>query len=647
MSISESGRGQTVTESHNFPRVVLKSTSSKPAVEQPKMDESIDHIESVVTGLGVTDIEEPEIIPFRKHSPPSTPNHIDQTQAAMLDHNLEASRGRLQAVQIAPSLTAKAAKRRRQKEKKGAEHKHAIASPALSAVRGFTPADSAAEESDTGTESPMILSPLPRVAALAGASPGLRPSSPGVSSLKMQLDALSLGSAPGSRDASRTRSKLGSYTPSSADSTSSDPNGDEDATGEIISYEIPLDQDFVHASVNERSDATSTSASTMCADQRATSMIVHKMTADDFSVLKCLGKGAYGTVHLVKQNVTGRLFAQKQFRKASLTVHKKLVEQTKTERSILESVNRHPFIVNLYYAFQDHERLYLILEYAQGGELFHHLELERFFSEEVAAFYMGEMILALDHLHNTVGVIYRDLKPENCMLDHEGHLLLTDFGLSKVGVEDPGTPGGSRCNSTGVGTIEYMAPEVIKGSELSAIGPGYGKACDWWSLGALGVDLMTGSPPFGGNNYAKIQQNIVKQKLALPYYLSPDAKDLLTRLLRKEPAKRLGVKGRSDIAVMKKHRFFRKIEWQALERRELEPPIKPLITNSELAENFDRQFTDLAVSPTLENGSSIEARRKRAMSMSDPFGGFSFVASNSLLEAGGYLAEDDDEEDGF
>ena len=354
-------------------------------------------------------------------------------------------------------------------------------------------------------------------------------------------------------------------------------------------------------------------------------MITRKMAASDFTTLKCLGKGTYGTVHLVKQKATGRLFAQKQFRKASLTVHKKLVEQTKTERAILESVNRHPFIVNLYYAFQDQEKLYLILEYAQGGELFHHLEIEKFFAEPVAAFYMAEMILALDHLHNTVGVIYRDLKPENCLLDADGHLLLTDFGLSKVGVDDPDTPGGSRCNSTGIGTIEYMAPEVIRGSDVSTIGPGYGKACDWWSLGALGVDLMTGSPPFRGNNYTKIQQNIMKAKLSLPYFLSPDAKDLLIRLLRKEPAKRLGVKGKSDIAAMKKHRFFRKIDWTMLERRELEPPIRPLITDPEKAENFDRMFTEMAVSPTVE-------RRMSSGKGGDPFGGFSFVASTSLLE---------------
>jgi serine/threonine protein kinase len=283
------------------------------------------------------------------------------------------------------------------------------------------------------------------------------------------------------------------------------------------------------------------------------------MCADDFEPVRCLGKGAFGTVHLVKQTATGKLYAQKQFKKASLTVHKRLIEQTRTERTILESVNRHPFVVKLYYAFQDHEKLYLILEYAQGGELFHHLAIERMFTEEVAAFYMAEMILALEHLHQNVRVIYRDLKPENCLLDVEGHLLLTDFGLSKVALDSED----ERTNSV-LGTIEYMAPEVIEGKP-------YDFSVDWWGLGAIGFDLLTGNPPFGGNNHAKIQHNILTQKLKLPYFLGPDAKDLLTRLLRKEPQKRLGGTTSKDIKVLKAHRFFRKIDWKKLETRELEP----------------------------------------------------------------------------
>jgi len=303
-----------------------------------------------------------------------------------------------------------------------------------------------------------------------------------------------------------------------------------------------------------------------------------------------------------------------------MTVHKKLIEQTKTERAILESVNRHAFVVKLFYAFQDDEKLYLILEYAQGGELFHHLAAERMFPEETVAFYMAEMVLALDHLHRTVGVIYRDLKPENCLLDSEGHLLLTDFGLSKVALDGEAT-----CNSF-LGTIEYMAPEVIAGIK-------YGMAVDWWSFGALGFDLLTGSPPFTGNNHAKIQEKILKQKLVLPYYLGPDAKDLLTRLLRKEPKKRLGGNMLKDLKILKEHRFFKKIDWKKLERRELAPPIQPLITDPELAENFANEFTDLALSPVSSRKSTFSEYDVTSAEQ-NPFGGFSFVASQSLLDSG-------------
>ncbi len=374
-----------------------------------------------------------------------------------------------------------------------------------------------------------------------------------------------------------------------------------------------------------------------------------KMTADDFEPIRCLGKGSYGTVLLVKQRSSGRLYAQKQFKKASLVVHKKLVEQTKTERQILESVNRHPFVVKLYYAFQDREKLYLILEYGQGGELFTHLSAERMFSESTAAFYMAEMVLALSHLHDTLGVVYRDLKPENCLLDADGHLLLTDFGLSKVALPGPRSRAGSTatdasddaCCHSILGTVEYMAPEIVQGRK-------YGRAVDWWSFGALGFDLLTGNPPFRGRNNAKIQENIVKQKLVLPYFLTPDAKDLLTRLLRKDPRKRLGANMPKDLATIKGHRFFRKIDWKRLAAREVEPPIQPVITDPELAENFAAEFTDLPLSPVTASGFadgdpywSQTSPRPRGRSIAgggasgsardDPFGGFSFVASSSLL----------------
>lgn len=452
----------------------------------------------------------------------------------------------------------------------------------------------------------------------ANSSPMLRstsaPGLSGISKLKLEIDTVGVESnSVGSYLLARSRSQM----PSRPQSNAGTSDGfSDDERSDTTSYEVPLEHDFISDSIRDKPLLA------VIEGGLAEDTIARKMTAEDFDPLRCLGKGTFGTVLLVKQRVTGRLYAQKQFKKASLTVHKRLVEQTKTERTILESVNRHPFVVKLFYAFQDQEKLYLILEYAQGGELFTHLAQQRMFTEEVASFYMAEMILALEHLHRNLGVVYRDLKPENCLLDADGHLLLTDFGLSKVAVGED-----DKCNSM-LGTVEYMAPEVIQGHK-------YGMAVDWWSLGALGFDLLTGAPPFQGQNHAKIKERIVKQKLAMPYFLGPDAKDLLTRLLRKDPNKRLGFNMPKDLLIMKKHRFFRRIDWKALARRELDAPIKPLVTDPELAENFSEDFTDLALSPVLTN-----APWSSAAGSENPFGGFSYVASQSLLNGNGFMGVD-------
>lgn len=546
-------------------------------------------------------------------SPPRVPLHVGTPPINIVSPMPKRSaQPNPEAKQLGPEkldfeAVMKKAQKNKRKKKKGPN----AGLQATNVTRGFhTPVTSGGEESDYSITSTPRFGPVRSGLPSVTSSPALRPQSTmgGISSLKAQLEALNLGTRSDSpmKDASAKgvpMSRVASHL--SSNTSMSGRESDSDRT-EMESYEIDLNAEDFSA------DALS-KTSTMLNNG-----VTRKMTAEDFEPLMCLGKGSYGTVLLVRQRATGRLFAQKQFKKASITVHKKLIEQTKTERNVLESVNRYPFIVNFYYAFQDQEKLYLILEYAQGGELFHHLAAERMFSEDVAAFYMAEMVLALDHLHRTVGVIYRDLKPENCLLDSEGHLLLTDFGLSKVTLDED-----NPCRSF-LGTVEYMAPEVVQGLE-------YGAAVDWWSLGALGFDLLTGSPPFTGNNNAKIQEKIVKQKLSLPYYLSADAKDLLTRLLRKDPKKRLGFNMSKDLQTIKKHRFFRKIDWKKLEARELEPPIQPLITDPELAENFAQDFTDLPLSPVLTkkfDDSLFDSQNN------NPFGGFSFVASSSLLEGG-------------
>lgn len=486
------------------------------------------------------------------------------------------------------------------------------AAPAVNVMRGFqTPAVSGGEESDASAACTPRMTPDFRSPPSTNGSPLLNPSclTRVISNLRLQLDEPPRCLASAQHD-------IDIATCFSPRRLSLAEEGEE-----CITAVGTLERDF--AALDTRPKPL---YAIVEGGLRANSPY-RKMTASDFEPLKCLGKGAFGTVLLVKQISTGRLFAQKQLTKASVTAHARLTEQIKSERAILESVNRHPFVVKLFYAFQDHRKLYLILEYAQGGELFHHLAMERTFSEETSAFYMAELVLALDHLHRHLRVIYRDLKPENCLLDSEGHLLLTDFGLSKVGVEDENSDGESRCNSV-LGTIDYMAPEVVLGREYTA-------AVDWWSLGALGFDLLTGAPPFSSSNHTKTQQKIVHGKLNMPYYLSPDAKDFLTRLLRKEPKKRLGGNMPKDLAIIQGHRFFRRIDWKLLEKRELQPPIQPIITDPAAAENFSAEFTDLAVSPIETRlGSDWKKVGSSLGGADDPFGGFSFVASSSLIDLG-------------
>lgn len=356
-------------------------------------------------------------------------------------------------------------------------------------------------------------------------------------------------------------------------------------------YEVALDEDFAASNAQEILGS-------------------RKVTKADFEQLKVIGRGAYGKVLLVRHKASRRLYAMKVLKKASLFVKIKHAEHTKAERQILEDL-KHPFIVQLYYAFQTDDRLYLILEFASGGELFTHMAAEHMFSEEVASFYLAELILALEHLHS-LGIVYRDLKPENCLLDSDGHVVLTDFGLSKVAIEQK--------TNTVCGTVEYMAPEILMEQH-------YSKGVDWWSLGILLFEMIVGHTPFNAGNRKKTMDAILKKKLQVPYYVSSEAKDLCNKLLRKNPDVRLG-SGEDDITRIKGHRFFRKIDWKAMEARQGTPPIVPILTDPELAENFDSKFT-----MEMPMESPIDIPSPLSSSYSDFFQGFSYVAKQNHLDA--------------
>ncbi|XP_047565272.1 ribosomal protein S6 kinase beta-1 isoform X7 [Lutra lutra] len=282
---------------------------------------------------------------------------------------------------------------------------------------------------------------------------------------------------------------------------------------------------------------------------------------------------------------------------------------TKAERNILEEV-KHPFIVDLIYAFQTGGKLYLILEYLSGGELFMQLEREGIFMEDTACFYLAEISMALGHLHQK-GIIYRDLKPENIMLNHQGHVKLTDFGLCKESIHD-GTVTHTFC-----GTIEYMAPEILMRS-------GHNRAVDWWSLGALMYDMLTGAPPFTGENRKKTIDKILKCKLNLPPYLTQEARDLLKKLLKRNAASRLGA-GPGDAGEVQAHPFFRHINWEELLARKVEPPFKPLLQSEEDVSQFDSKFTRQTPVDSPDDSTLSE-------SANQVFLGFTYVAP-SVLES--------------
>jgi len=334
-----------------------------------------------------------------------------------------------------------------------------------------------------------------------------------------------------------------------------------------------------------------------------------KIGPEDFELLKVLGKGGYGKVFQVRKvsgHDTNTIFAMKVLKKASIVRNQKDTAHTKAERNILEAV-KHPFIVDLIYAFQTGGKLYLILEYLPGGELFMHLEREGIFMEDTACFYLAEIVLALEHLHKQ-GIIYRDLKPENILLNAEGHIKLTDFGLCKEAIHQTGV------THTFCGTIEYMAPEILTRH-------GHGKAVDWWSLGTLMYDMLTGAPPFCAENRKRTIEKILKGKLVLPQYLTFEAKDLLKKLLKRHPNSRLG--GTDDAVAVKIHQFFRAINWTELFERKVKPPFRPSVANDLDVSQFDQRFTKLPAVDSPCDASLSESVNKI-------FQGFTYVAPSVL-----------------
>lgn len=330
-----------------------------------------------------------------------------------------------------------------------------------------------------------------------------------------------------------------------------------------------------------------------------------KVGLQEFDLLKVIGKGSFGKVMLVRKKEgenKGRVFAMKVLNKRTI-VERNEVEHTKSEKSILMKLE-FPFLVKLHYAFQTVDKLYFIMDYINGGELFYHLQKEKRFAEDRVRFYAAEIVAGLEYLHSA-GVIYRDLKPENLLLTHEGHIVMTDFGLSKEGLHDKDDRTGTFC-----GTPEYLAPEVLEGK-------GYGKAVDWWSFGTLMYEMLTGLPPFYCEDVQQMYTKIMTAELEIPDSMSAEAADLLHKLLDRNPETRL-----QDPPEIKKHPFFKPLDFEKLIIKEIKPPFVPEVHGEDDTSNIDVTFTEEPVdnSDEEETGPPSEGAQQS-------FEGFTYVGS--------------------
>jgi serine/threonine protein kinase len=317
-----------------------------------------------------------------------------------------------------------------------------------------------------------------------------------------------------------------------------------------------------------------------------------KPCIDDFAMIRVLGQGSYGKVVLVRKKDTEVMYAMKVLKKGDV-VRKRQVERTKIERRVLGYVE-HPFLMKLHYAFQTGHKLYLVLDYCPGGELFFHLSRFKRFPEGVVRFYAAELVMALKHLHEN-GIIYRDIKPENVLLDRDGHLKLGDFGLAKDNVTEATQGAQSVC-----GTPEYMAPEVINKS-------GHGTAVDWWGLGMLMYEMLTGLPPWYTKDRQKLFERLRSAPLQIPKSLSPQAAGIISGLLTRNPMKRLGANGATEVMD---HEFFRGLDWNALLEKRIPAPLNPCRNqgpNSDSTHNFDPQFTRMPINTVAAAGPANES----------------------------------------
>jgi len=315
---------------------------------------------------------------------------------------------------------------------------------------------------------------------------------------------------------------------------------------------------------------------------------------EDFELLRLIGKGGYGKVFQVRCRINEEVYAMKVVDKASVERYRSM-GNIATELAVLKryAEKRHPCILGLECAFQSPTKLHFVMEYVPGGMLFTHLRTQEMFSERMARFYMGAVLLGLEHLHE-MRIIYRDLKPENVLVCADGYIKLCDFGLAAVGLTAPPSQLSASGKQVLVGTTEYMAPEIIRMMEC-------GQAVDVWAAGVLLFEMVTGEAPWYHREQKELQRKITHTKVKLPPWLTNECRSLLRGLLTKEPQQRLGVKPppesnecESDMPKLKAHPFFRGLNWKLLLLQKLEPPLVPTLKaegESLDVSNFDEKYT--------------------------------------------------------
>lgn len=332
------------------------------------------------------------------------------------------------------------------------------------------------------------------------------------------------------------------------------------------------------------------------------------LTIEDFELLTVVGKGSFGKVMQVRKRDTKQIYALKTIRKAHI-VSRSEVNHTLAERTVLAQIDN-PFIVPLKFSFQSPEKLYFVLAFINGGELFHHLQREGKFDLNRSRFYTAELLCALECLHDH-DVIYRDLKPENILLDYTGHIALCDFGLCKLNMA------GQERTNTFCGTPEYLAPELL-------LAHGYTKVVDWWTLGVLFYEMLTGLPPFFDENTNDMYRKILQEPLRFPDDMDREARSLLIGLLDRDPVKRLGVNGAAEI---KAHPFFAQIDWRRLMAKKYAAPFKPAVEDAEDTSNFDKEFTSEVPADSVVDDYLSE-------SVQQQFGGWTYTGDSKLASAG-------------